>query len=129
MDWYVSADTQSNYANEMVAIVGQGPVTRGYPIIGMGKPGVTEGIPKNCTGFPLFDPRGKKADELCAKFCAEHTCDEIEEIFNKAGIPCQRAYGPADIEKDPQYEARENIVEWDDQCFGKMKGLQADWTE
>lgn len=24
MDWYVSADTQSNYANEMVAIVGQG---------------------------------------------------------------------------------------------------------
>lgn len=65
----------------------------------MGKPGVTEGIPKNCTGFPLFDPRGKKADELCAKFCAEHTCDEIEEIFNKAGIPCQRAYGPADIEK------------------------------
>ena len=106
-----------------VAIVGQGPVTRGYPIIGMGKPGVTEGIPKNCTGFPLFDPRGKKADELCAKFCAEHTCDEIEEIFNKAGIPCQRAYGPADIEKDPQYEARENIVEWDDQCFGKMKGI------
>ena len=94
-----------------------------YPIIGMGKPGVTEGIPKNCTGFPLFDPRGKKADELCAKFCAEHTCDEIEEIFNKAGIPCQRAYGPADIEKDPQYEARENIVEWDDQCFGKMKGI------
>ena len=68
-------------------------------------------------------PRGKKADELCAKFCAEHTCDELEEIFNKAGIPCQRAYGPADIEKDPQYEARENIVEWDDQCFGKMKGI------
>ena len=58
-----------------VAIVGQGPVTSGYPINGMGKPGVTEGIPKNCTGFPLFDPRGKKADELCAKFCAEHTCD------------------------------------------------------
>ena len=42
-----------------VAIVGQGPVKRGYPIIGMGKPGITKGIPKNCTGFPLFDPRGK----------------------------------------------------------------------
>ena len=106
-----------------VAIVGQGPVKRGYPIIGMGKPGITKGIPKNCTGFPLFDPRGKQADELCAKFCAERTCDELEEIFNKAAIPCQRAYGPADIEKDPQYEARENIVEWEDQCFGKMKGI------
>lgn len=44
-----------------VAIVGQGPVKRGYPIIGMGKPGITKGIPKNCTGFPLFDPRGKQA--------------------------------------------------------------------
>ena len=76
-----------------------------------------------CTGFPLFNPRGKQADELCAKFCAERTCDELEEIFNKAAIPCQRAYGPADIEKDPQYEARENIVEWEDQCFGKMKGI------
>lgn len=106
-----------------VAIVGQGPVKRGYPIIGMGKPGITKGIPKNCTGFPLFDPRGKQADELCAKFCAERTCDELEEIFNKAAIPCQRAYGPADIEKDPQYEARENIVEWEDQCFGKVKGI------
>ena len=106
-----------------VAIVGQGPVTRGYPIIGMGKPGVTEGIPKNCTGFPLFDPRGKKADELCAKFCAEHTCDEIEEIFNKVGIPNQRAYEPGDIENDPQYAERENLVEWEDQIFGEMKGI------
>ena len=29
-----------------VAIVGQGPVKRGYPIIGMGKPGITKGIPR-----------------------------------------------------------------------------------
>ena len=106
-----------------VAITGQGPVTRGYPIIGMGKPGVAKDIPKDCTGFPLFDPRGQKADKLLTEFCASHTCDELEEIFNKAGIPCQRAYGPADIEKDPQYEARENLVEWEDQCFGRMKGI------
>ncbi len=105
-----------------VAIVGQGPVERGYPIIGMPKPG-TGDVPAKCTGFPLFDPRGKRAEALCEKFCAEHTCDELEEIFNKAGIPNQRCYGPADIEKDPQYAARENIVEWEDQCFGPMKGI------
>ena len=106
-----------------VAIVGQGPVTRGYPIIGMGTPGVDPEIPATCTGFPLFDPRGQKAEALITKFCAERTCDELEEIFTKAGIPCQRAYTPADIEKDAQYEARENIVEWDDQVFGPMKGI------
>ncbi len=106
-----------------VAIVGQGPVTRGYPIIGMGTPGKTPGIPKDCTGFPIMEPRGQKADALCAKFCKEHTTDELEEIFTAANIPNQRAYGPEDIENDPQYAARENIVEWEDQCFGRMKGI------
>lgn len=106
-----------------VAMVGNGPVSRGYPIIGMGTPGVDPDIPASCNGFPLFDPRGQKADALCAEFCAQHTCDELEEIFNAAGIPCQRAYGPEDILKDPQYEARENLVEWEDQVFGKMKGM------
>lgn len=105
-----------------VAITGQGPVERGYPIIGMPKPG-TGDVPLKCTGFPIFDPRGQRADALCAKFCKEHTCDELEEIFTKANIPVQRAYGPAEIENDPQYEARENLVEWEDQCFGVMKGI------
>ena len=106
-----------------VAINGPGPVEKGYPIIGVGTPGVTPGLPKGIPGFPLNTPMGQKADQALTDFCAQHTCAELEEIFNKAGIPCQRAYGPADIEKDPQYEARENIVEWDDQCFGKMKGI------
>lgn len=106
-----------------VAIVGNGPVKAGYPLIGMGTPGVDPDIPDTCTGFPLFDPRGKKADELLAKFCAEHTGDELEAIFTKAGIPCQKAYGPADIEKDAQYAKRENIVEWEDQVYGTMKGI------
>ena len=105
-----------------VAVTGQGPVERGYPIIGMPKPG-TGDVPEKCTGFPLFDPRGKKAEELCTKFCAERTCDELEEIFNAAGIPCQRAYGPEDILNDPQFEARGNLVEWEDQCYGPMKGM------
>ena len=104
-----------------VAIAGQGPVSRGYPIIGMGKQGVD--FPDKCTGIPLYDPLGQKAERLCEKFCAEHTLDELEEIFNKAGVPCQRAYGPEDILNDPQYEARENLVEWEDQCFGNMKGI------
>jgi crotonobetainyl-CoA:carnitine CoA-transferase CaiB-like acyl-CoA transferase len=106
-----------------VAINGPGVVAKGYPIIGAGTPGVTPGLPKGIPGFPLSTPMGKHIDELCAKYCSEHTCEELEETFNKAGIPNQRAYEPADIEKDPQYEARENLVEWEDQVFGKMKGI------
>ena len=105
-----------------VGMVGQGPVERGYPIIGMGKVGEGD-IPAGCTGFPIFDPRGQRAEKLMEEFCAARTCDELEEIFEGAGIPCQRTYGPADIEKDPQYAARENIIEWEDQVFGSMKGM------
>ena len=105
-----------------VGMVGQGPVERGYPIIGMGKVGEGD-IPKGCTGFPLFDPRGAKAEKLMEEFCAARTAKELEEIFEAAGIPNQRCYGPEDIINDPQFEARENIVEWEDAVFGKMKGI------
>lgn len=108
-----------------VAIVGQGPVERGFPIIGMPAPSAEEGaeVPVGCTGFPLFDPRGAKAEKLLEEFCAARTADELEEIFTAAGIPNQKAYGPADILKDEQFAARENIVEWEDQVFGEMKGI------
>ena len=66
---------------------------------------------------------GQKADQALTDFCAQHTCAELEEIFNKVGIPNQRAYEPGDIEKDPQYAERENLVEWEDQIFGEMKGI------
>ena len=66
---------------------------------------------------------GQKADQALTDFCAKHTCAELEEIFNKVGIPNQRAYEPGDIENDPQYAERENLVEWEDQIFGEMKGI------
>ena len=106
-----------------VAINGPGPVEKGYPIIGVGTPGVTPGLPKGIPGFPLNTPMGQKADQALADFCAQHTCAELEEIFNKVGIPNQRAYESGDIENDPQYAERENLVEWEDQIFGEMKGI------
>ena len=106
-----------------VAINGPGPVEKGYPIIGVGTPGVTPGLPKGIPGFPLNTPMGQKADQALTDFCAQHTCAELEEIFNKVGIPNQRAYQPGDIENDPQYAERENLVEWEDQIFGEMKGI------
>ena len=112
-----------------VAINGPGPVEKGYPIIGVGTPGVTPGLPKGIPGFPLNTPMGQKADQALADFCAQHTCAELEEIFNKVGIPNQRAYEPGDIENDPQYAERENLVEWEDQIFGEMKGIHSlYWT-
>ena len=108
-----------------VGMTGVGPVERGYPIIGMPAPSAEEGaeIPIGCTGLPLFDPRGAKAEKLMEEFFAARTAAELEKIFDDAGIPNQRAYGPNDILADPQFEARENIVEWEDTVYGPMKGI------
>lgn len=43
-----------------VAINGPGPVEKGYPIIGVGTPGVTPGLPKGIPGFPLNTPWGRR---------------------------------------------------------------------
>ena len=43
--------------------------------------------------------------------------------MNKAGIPNQKAFGPADIEKSAQYAARHDIATWTDSVYGEMKGI------
>ena len=113
--FYTTKDGGSIY----VTMTGVGPVQRGYPIIGM----LREDYPDTCTGFPIDTPMGQKAEALITKWCAEHTIEEVERIFNENAIPCQRAYGPAEILADEQYDARENIVEWEDAVYGPMKGI------
>ena len=115
MAFYTTKDGGSIY----VTMTGVGPVQRGYPIIGM----LREDYPDTCTGFPIDTPMGQKAEALITKWCAEHTIEEVERIFNENAIPCQRAYGPAEILADEQYDARENIVEWEDAVYGPMKGI------
>ena len=115
MAFYTTKDGGSIY----VTMTGVGPVQRGYPIIGM----LREDYPDTCTGFPIDTPMGQKAEALITKWCAEHTIEEVERIFNENAIPCQRAYGPAEILADEQYDARENIVEWEDAVYGPMNGI------
>ena len=46
------------------------------------------------------EPRGAKAEKLMEEFCAARTAKELEAIFEEAGIPNQRCYGPEDIIND-----------------------------
>ena len=68
-------------------------------------------------------PRGQRIEAAITKFCAERTVDEVEAIMNQAGIPNQKAFGPADIEKSAQYAARDDIATWTDSIYGEMKGI------
>jgi formyl-CoA transferase len=50
-----------------------------------------------------------------------HDAGEIQEIFDKNGIPVSPIYNMADIFQDPQYKARGALVEVDHPVLGKIK--------
>ena len=85
--------------------------------------GTDPDFPAGMTGSLKSLPRGQRIEAAITKFCAERTVDEVEAIMNKAGIPNQKAFGPADIEKSAQFAAREDIATWKDSIFGDMKGV------
>jgi len=115
MGFFNSKDGGSIY----LTMTGVGPVHRGYPLIGVPE----EDYDETCTGYIATSPIGIKINGILADFCLRYTLDELEAIFNEHAIPCQKVYGPEQMLNDPQYAARENIVEWEDSVYGPMKGI------
>ena len=108
-----------------IGMVGAGNTKKGYPLVGLPTPGdgTDPDFPEGMTGSLKSLPRGQRIEAAITKFCAERTVDEVEAIMNKAGIPNQKAFGPADIEKSAQYAARNDIATWTDSIYGEMKGI------
>ena len=108
-----------------IGMVGAGNTKKGYPLVGLPTPGdgTDPDFPEGMTGSLKSLPRGQRIEAAITKFCAERTVDEVEAIMNQAGIPNQKAFGPADIEKSAQYAARHDIATWTDSVYGEMKGI------
>ncbi|MCQ6281741.1 CaiB/BaiF CoA-transferase family protein [Bacillus sp. EB600] len=49
------------------------------------------------------------------------TKDELQQLLDESGVPMSSIYSIKDIFEDPQYKARENIVEVDHPRLGKVK--------
>ncbi len=49
------------------------------------------------------------------------TKDELQHLLDKCGVPMSQIYSIKDIYEDPQYQARENIVEVEHPRLGKVK--------
>ncbi len=52
-------------------------------------------------------------DEVIAEWTRRHTVEEIWELLNGAGVPAAPVYSIADIVRDPQFGARDMILEAD----------------
>jgi succinyl-CoA---D-citramalate CoA-transferase len=71
--------------------------------------------------FATHQARGEnqgELDDLISSWTAEHAAEEILEIMREAGVPAGKLFTAKDMVEDPQYAARENIVEVEDPEIG-----------
>jgi formyl-CoA transferase len=59
---------------------------------------------------------------IVAAWAAQHDAREIDRILNQAGVACGPIYTVAEIFDDPQFQAREMLVEHVDPEFGPYIG-------
>ena len=73
--------------------------------------------------FATHWSRGQHAaalDEIVGAWVAERDAADVDRLMNDAGIVCGPVYTIADIFADPQYRARELLVEMDDPELGTI---------
>lgn len=77
---------------------------------------------------PRFDndlDRGANQQELegiVADWAEQHDAAEIDQVLNDAGVVCGPVYSIADIFDDPQYRARDMLIEHEDPEIGTYIG-------
>jgi len=75
--------------------------------------------------FATHLARGDNQDEIegiVGDWAKRHTAREIDETLNDAGVICGPIYTIADIFEDPQYQARDMLLEHEDPEFGTYIG-------
>jgi formyl-CoA transferase len=75
--------------------------------------------------FATHLARGERQDELdglIAEWAAQRDAHEIDRVLNDAGVVCGPIYTMAEIFDDPQYRARDMLVEHVDPEFGPYVG-------
>jgi len=60
-------------------------------------------------------------DELIGEWTAKRSLDDLLVLLEAHGVPCGRIFRPADMLADPQFQAREAIVEVPHPVFGQVK--------
>jgi formyl-CoA transferase len=75
--------------------------------------------------FATHLARGSNQEEIegiISAWVARHDAAEVDLILNDAGVVCGPIYTVADIFGDPQFQARDMLVEYEDPEFGSYVG-------
>jgi crotonobetainyl-CoA:carnitine CoA-transferase CaiB-like acyl-CoA transferase len=66
---------------------------------------------------------GDEIKGLVEAWLADLTADEAEAVLSANAIPCSKVMTMGDIATNKHYQARDMIIEWEDQVGGKVKGV------
>lgn len=73
--------------------------------------------------FATHNSRGvnqTELDEIVADWTRQFSLDDLLKTLNAGGVPCGRVFRAPDMLEDPQYKAREAIIERPHPVFGKV---------
>jgi formyl-CoA transferase len=104
--WMVIAANQDNVFRRLCAA--------------MGKPELADD--ERFAGHRVRGQNQEELEGIVADWAARHDAREIDAILNEAGVVCGPIYTVADIFEDPQFQAREMLVEYEDPEFGPYVG-------
>jgi formyl-CoA transferase len=104
---------------EMILIGGNGDTVYARLTEAMGRPEL-----KSDPRFVDHASRGRNQAELdatVAEWTSGHSLDELLALLERHGVPASRVYRAPDMLEDPQFQAREAIVEVGHPVFGGIK--------
>lgn len=87
-----------------------GVLQKGLPVLGLEYG--SELFPAGSSFVPVDTPAAEVMEAAIAKFCAEHTAEEAENLLSANGVPCSRLLNYEEALKHPQYQAREVFTTW-----------------
>lgn len=70
---------------------------------------------------PARDRRRAEINAMVADWVGQHRADQVLQACEAASVPCSPLYNVADIFAEPQYRARDAIVNVDDARAGSLK--------
>ncbi len=73
---------------------------------------IPKGTPAMYYDGPYASEGGKLLEEGVRAYCASHTAQEVDEEFNRRGIPASRIQQWKDMADNAQFKARESLTTW-----------------
>ncbi len=105
-----------------ISVGGFGPVKKMVEFFGLQDDPDFEGVYQSITRD--HPERARKFNEKLEPWCAAHTIEEVDGVMSQMGVACSPIMTYDRILENSHWQARQDVVEWDDPLAGKrVRGI------